>query len=333
MSQAIPEKLDAVIAWVDGDDPKLKQKRAQYQKNTSAASDAISSTRFASDNEIYFNIASILKYVPFCRYIYIVSDDQKPEFIEEFVSQGICEPDKIRIVDHKTIFSGFENALPTFNTRSIETMLWNIPDLSDYFIYLNDDFYFNQPASMTDFFNEQNMVVYGHWRNSLPLITKLEYRKSLQKLFGKPVQPKHTIAQMLGAKIAGMNKFFEIHHYPHIVDKKILKDFLLANPELLQNQIKFKFRDVNQFNPISLMNHLKIKQNEVCLRPDIEINYLKDERSVDSFIKGLDNSDIKYGCIQSLDQLPSATFSQVNEAMLTKFKSYLPQSLLLSVQG
>lgn len=332
VTQQPPSQIDLVIAWVDGNDPKLKQKRQSYQKTTQVASDAVSATRFASNNEIYFNVASILKYVPFCRYIYIVSDEQQPKFIEQFATQGICAKDKIRIIDHKQIFAGYEQFLPTFNTRSIETMLCNIPGLSDYFIYLNDDFFFNQPARIEDFLDDGNMVVYGHWRSSLPLKAKLNYRKMLQKLVGKPVQPKHAIAQMLGAQLAGMNKFFEIHHYPHIVDKNILQKFLFSQPSLLNKQIKYKFRDVEQFNPISLMNHLKIKQNEVILKPDIAINYLKDERSVDNFVKGLQNSDIKYGCIQSMDQLPSDKFSQVNEAMLSKFKSYLPQSLL-TVQG
>ena len=332
VTQQSPSQIDLVIAWVDGDDPKLKKKRQSYQKTTQVASDAVSATRFASNNEIYFNVASILKYVPFCRYIYIVSDEQQPKFIEEFAAQGICAKDKIRIIDHKQIFAGYEQFLPTFNTRSIETMLCNIPGLSDYFIYLNDDFFFNQPAQIEDFLNDGKMVVYGHWRSSLPLKAKLDYRKTLQKLVGKPVQPKHAIAQMLGAQLAGMNKFFEIHHYPHIVDKNILRNFLLSQPPLLAKQIQYKFRDVEQFNPISLMNHLKIKQGEVTLKPEIAINYLKDERSVDSFIKGLQDPEIKYGCIQSMDQLPSDEFSKVNEAMLTKFKSYLPQSLI-SVQG
>ena len=128
--------VDVVIAWVDGNDPELKQKRMQYQANTQA-SDAVSDTRFASNHEIYYNIASILKYVPFCRHIYIVTDGQQPEWINDFVTEGICDAGKIRIVDHREIFAGYEQYLPTFNTRSIETMLWNIQGLSDYFFYLN----------------------------------------------------------------------------------------------------------------------------------------------------------------------------------------------------
>ena len=81
------QPVDVVIAWVDGNDPKLKQKRMQYQGKTQA-SDAVSDTRFASNHEIYYNVASILKYVPFCRHIYIVTDGQQPQWIDDFVGYG-----------------------------------------------------------------------------------------------------------------------------------------------------------------------------------------------------------------------------------------------------
>ena len=206
------EQIDIVIAWVDGDDPQLKQKREQYKKTENVASSASAATRFASNNEIYYNIASIIKYVPFCRYIYIVTDGQKPQFIDDFAKQGICPADKIRIVDHKTIFSGYEQFLPTFNTRSIESMLWNINGLSDYFIYLNDDFFFNSPAQIEDFLESDKIVTYGHWKSCFSYKAKLKYRQFLNRKFNKPIQPGHVIAQMLGADILGFKEFFEIHH-------------------------------------------------------------------------------------------------------------------------
>ncbi len=329
MQQGDNKQIDIVIAWVDGSDPMLKQKRAHYKNDQPVASDAIASTRFASDNEIYYNIASIIKYVPFCRHIYIVTDNQQPEFIHEFAAQNIAVQDKIRIVDHKEIFKGFEQFLPTFNTRSIETMLWNIPTLSDYFIYMNDDFFFNQPASITDFLEDDRIIIHGHWYKNTVVQAKLNYRKSLQKLFDKPIQPKHTVAQMLSAKVLGMTEFFKIHHYPHIVDKNILKNYWLNDPALLREQIKYKFRDVAQINPITLMNHLKVQKHEAKLQPDVPINYLKNENSVTSFIKDLQNISIKYGCIQSLDLLESSSYHNVTTAMINKFSDYLPASILL----
>ena len=322
------QNIDIVIAWVDGNDLELKKKRHKYLTGEDA-SDAVSATRFASNNEIYYNIASILKYVPFCRHIYVVADNQRPEFIDEFVAQGLCAKDKIRVVDHREIFKGFEQHLPTFNTRSIETMLWNIEGLSDYFIYLNDDFFFNSPAKIEDFLKDDHLVVYGHWQSSFALKAKLKYRQFMSRQLGQPIQPKHMIAQMLGADILGFNKFFEIHHYPHIVDRDALKDYLLAHPQRLETQIKFKFRSVEQLNPISLMNHIKIQKQQAELKPDLELAYLKNQDSLNSFIQALQNPEIKYGCIQSLDQLSSDAAKQISDAMHEKLAGYLPHSVLV----
>ncbi len=327
MKKSDSPDIDIVIAWVDGTDPVLKQKRAAYKPSGAVASDAITATRFASDDEIYYNIASIIKYVPFCRHIYVVTDQQKPAFIDEFAKQNICSADKIRIVDHKEIFSGYEEYLPTFNTRSIESMIWNIQGLSDYFIYMNDDFFFNQSVTADDFLDNEKLILHGEWRNSAVLNAKLNFRKSRFKLFGTPIQPRHTIAQMLSAKILGMDQFFEIHHYPHIVDKNILKSHLLSHPQLLTEQIKYKFRDVAQVNPITLMNHLKIQKGEASLKPNTSINYLKNESSVEDFILALEDKTIKYGCIQSLDLLESDLYIKISQAMRHKFLDYLPHSV------
>ena len=322
------QNIDIVIAWVDGNDLELKKKRHKYLTGEDA-SDAVSATRFASNNEIYYNIASILKYVPFCRHIYVVADNQRPEFIDEFAAQGLCVADKIRVVDHQEIFRGFEEHLPTFNTRSIESMLWNIEGLSDYFIYLNDDFFFNAPAQVEDFLKADSLVIYGHWQNSFALKAKLKYRQLMSRQFGKPIQPKHMIAQMLGADVLGFKKFFEIHHYPHIVDRHALKDYLLEHPQLLETQIKFKFRSIEQLNPISLMNHIKIQKQQAELKPDLELAYLKNQDSLNSFLQALHNFDIKYGCIQSLDQLDSDDAKKISTAMQEKLAGYLPHSVLV----
>lgn len=323
------QNLDIVIAWVDGNDVELKRKRQQYLTGGDA-SDAVSDTRFASNDEIYYNIASILKYVPFCRHIFIVTDNQQPEFLNEFVAQGLCDANKIRVVDHREIFAGYTQFLPTFNTRSIESMLWNINGLSDYFIYLNDDFFFNSPAQIEDFLESDKIVTYGHWKSCFSYKTKLKYRQFLNRNFNKPIQPGHVIAQMLGADILGFKEFFEIHHYPHCVDRKILSEYLLHHPDLLETQIKYKFRSVEQLNPISLMNHLKIQKNEAVLKPDLALAYLKNAESLPEFVEALNQGNIKYGCIQSLDQLDAQDATQVKNAMIARLGDYLPQSVISS---
>lgn len=324
------QSFDIVIAWVDGNGIELKRKRQKYLAGNDAPN-AISETRFADNHEIYFNIASILKYVPFCRHILLVTDKQEPEFLREFAAQGLCAKDKIRVVDHQEIFAGYEEYLPTFNSLSIESMLWNIKGLSDYFVYLNDDFFFNSPAKIEDFFRDEKIVTHGHWKSCFPVLAKWKIRQFIENIFSRPHQSKHTVSQMLGAKILGLHHFFKIHHHPHSVDGKLLGNFLQNNIDLLKHQIQYKFRSVEQFNPVSLITHLKIKSNEAVLEPDIELAYLKNNKGVDGFLSAIAQSDIKYGCIQSMDALSNGNELKIKKAMREKFREYLPCSVLSQV--
>lgn len=322
------QKMDIVIAWVDGSDPAWARRRAPYagESETAAAADA---TRFASNQEIYFCIASILQYVPFCGTIFVVTDGQVPAHLHEFHEQGLCDPEKIKIIDHKEIFEGCEEFYPTFNSLSIESLLWKIKGLSRYFLYLNDDFFFNAPASTEDFIRTEKVVLRGHWANSLPIKIKTGARRAIANIFAKKPAAKHTVSQMLSAEAVGLKKFFKVHHHPHIMDKDVLARFFQQRPEVLQRQIQHRFRSIDQLNPVALAGHLKIKNNEALLQPDVPVAYLKNLQGVQDFLMKIKNEKIKYGCMQSLDQLPTPQVQQINFAMREKFKQFLPQSMCL----
>ena len=304
------EKIDFVIAWVDGNDVKHRLKRQQFQ-STNIVKGSAEETRFASNDEIYFSIASILKYVPYFGTIYIITDEQQPAHIHDFFEQGLCAPEQIKIIDHRTIFAGHEQYLPTFNSLSIETMLWNIPGLSKYFIYLNDDFFFNVSSELDDFLVGDQIKVYGHWENNSLIKAKFNLRKGLNKYFGKPLQPKYTIAQMLSAELCGFNKYYEIHHRPHILDRNVLQKYFQKYPTTLAQQIKHRFRSAFQFLPVGLNNHLKIREEKTILCNDINIAYLKNEASVSTFLSDLNPKEAE----------------KVSFALIAKFKNYLPLSI------
>lgn len=321
------KKIDFVIAWVDGNDPQHRLKRQRFQNET-VSKNAVVDTRFASNDEIYFSIASILKYAPYSGTIYIVTDQQIPAYLDELVQQGICDADKIKIIDHQVLFKGYESVLPTFNSLSIETMLWNIPDLSDYFIYLNDDFFFNSPSIPEDFLEGDRIKIYGHWRNNFLIQTKFKFKEYLSKFSAKPLKAKYTTAQMLSSVLFNQSKYFEVHHRPHIMDRHILENYFLANESVLKNQIGYRFRNAYQFLPVGLNNQLKIQANQAELLKDIDIAYLKNANSLDLFQEKIKNQMVKFGCIQSLDQLKDSDAQRVHSSMTEKLKDFLSKSVL-----
>ena len=58
--------IDAVIAWVDGEDPAHKSKRKQYGNWAELDNDEVGGDiRFTSVGEIRFCVASLLRFAPF----------------------------------------------------------------------------------------------------------------------------------------------------------------------------------------------------------------------------------------------------------------------------
>lgn len=149
-------KIDAVITWVDGKDEKWLEKKNNYLYNNGInrryLKNGKKNIRFEENNELYYCIKSINKYLPWINKIYIVTMyPQKPSFK--------IDSDKIKIVYHHEIFQK-TNYLPTFNSQAIETQLHNIPNLSEYFIYFNDDFYIGRNLKKTFFFTKYGNPIY-----------------------------------------------------------------------------------------------------------------------------------------------------------------------------
>lgn len=143
--------VDMVFTYVDGNDPRHVEKRNRYKSLLPVAtrSERISDTgdsdiRFRDVGEISFAVNSVLKYLPWIRTIFIVTDAQKPP-----ISQYILNSGRVRIVDHQEFMP--ERYLPTFNNKTIESHLHHIKGLSEIFLYNNDDYMHFSPIQ-PDFF-------------------------------------------------------------------------------------------------------------------------------------------------------------------------------------
>ena len=156
--------VDAVITWVDGTDKDLSKKKAKYLNGEKESKIQNVKTRYNQVGEIEFVIKSIIKFAPFINNIFIVTDGQSPKIIDESNSWRKEYRDKLKVIDHKVIFREFIGFLPTFNSTTIETMLHYIPNLSEYFIYFNDDMFLIKPTKISDWFKDGRPIVSGKWK-------------------------------------------------------------------------------------------------------------------------------------------------------------------------
>lgn len=327
--------IDVVIAWVDGNDSVLTEKRNRYLNGTGTATHpGAHPTRFASVNEIRYCVLSVFRFAPFVRNIFIVTDRQDPDLYEDVKKYFPERLNSLRIVDHTEIFEGFENYLPTFNSISIGNMIWRIRGLADNFVYFNDDLFLIRPVKREDWFVGSSPVIRGKWVPA-PFFRILWHsiRKSANELFlkNKEFQPRASfhMGQWHSAELLGFRyRYFTNSHTPHTVARKTIEDYYSREKEKLEKNISFRFRNYSQFTFISLSNHLQLLSgNRQIVKPDLA--YMKPYNRSDNYIDLKirfceNNASVKFICVQSLEMCSKKDQDKVLGWMNELLKIKLP---------
>lgn len=205
--------VDMVYLWVDGEDENWIKKKNSYL-NSDINEQAATKGRFVNNDELKYSLRSLEKYASWINKIYIVTDNQVPKWLD-------TNNPKIKVIFHKD-FIPQEN-LPLFNSEAIECYLPFIPNLSEHFIYGNDDVYFGRYINKFFFFtpDKKPIIRLKHQVSSKYILTSmytraiLNMQRIIKEEFGKeiPYAPHHNIDAYT------KSLFIEcINHY--------LKDFL-----------------------------------------------------------------------------------------------------------
>lgn len=144
--------VDMVYLWCDSSDKSwLDKKNNELDKcGIKFDNDAVSNCRFLNNDELKYSLRSLEKFAPWINNIYIVTDNQIPEWLD------LSNP-KINIINHTDILPA--QALPTFNSVALETVIHKISNLSEHFLYANDDMFFGNFVDKTFFFNTEGMPI------------------------------------------------------------------------------------------------------------------------------------------------------------------------------
>lgn len=308
--------IEAVITWVDGDDPVHRAKRLSWMNGGREArfDDVAGETRYRQLGEVAFCVASILRFAPFVRKIYIVTDNQNP-CLDDFLQKNFPENKvPVEIVDHKVIFRGYEQYLPTFNSSSIESLLWRIPGLSEHYMYFNDDVMLISPVERSDIFcDDGSPVVYGYWHSAVTarLLRRIRMRHNGHRTI------RFRDKMLNAADLLGADKFIRIKHTPHHLRRSFFEQYFGEHPDILEKQISYRFRDPSQFNMQCFYYTALALRGECKLITDKK-KYIYMEPKEDGSIKKkhleriLADDGALFGCFNSLDKA-----SKENAEMLT----------------
>ena len=136
--------MDAVITYVDGNDPVWRKSFAQ------AVGVPAIEKRYRDWGTLVYLVRGIRRYMPFIRNIFLVvsGESQVPSWVSG---------SDVRVVLHSEIIP--QRFLPVFNSTAIEMFLHRIPGLDEQFVYFNDDMFPVRPTREEEFYVEGKSVI------------------------------------------------------------------------------------------------------------------------------------------------------------------------------
>jgi hypothetical protein len=234
--------IDAVYTWVDGDDQQwLAQKCAAMRElDGEHHESAVADSRFKCRDELRYSFRSLEQHAPFIRRVHLVSAGQVPPWLD------VSHPD-LHLVHHEEIFPD-RSHLPTFNSHAIEAQLHNIPGLSEYFLYLNDDVFFRAATTAADFFDDQDRCIFYLDRR------KVQWRKNGLH-YDHPVSCAARNNSRLLEKTFSHRITRRLDHVPHALRRSTLEEIWKRYPKELDATSSHRFRNADDLSMASSLAH------------------------------------------------------------------------------
>lgn len=252
-------KIDFIITWVDGNDLDWQKEKNKYDGNMINSGNC--RERYRDWEQLKYWFRGVEKYAPWVNKIYFVTCGQKPEWLNE-------KNKKLVLINHSDYMP--EKYLPTFSSHPIELNFNKIKNLSEHFVYFNDDVFLINKVKPTDFFVngipkddyvENVLIPYGNG-DYFPFIM-MNNSEFINKYFNKRKVIKEkpfmyfnfkygfsnnlkNIFMLLFSKYSG----FSVSHQSSAFLKSTLDVVWEKEFDLLDDVCKHKFRtknDVNQY--------------------------------------------------------------------------------------
>ncbi|OHT16396.1 hypothetical protein TRFO_02631 [Tritrichomonas foetus] len=292
--------IDIVYTWVDGRDPKwINRYEKEMKKENQKITKSFFENRYEDIEELRYSLRTIEKYAKFVNHIFIITEGHRPSWIND-------QHPKLTFVNHSSIFPSHyqingkkishSNLLPTFNSIAIEFAMVNIPELSEHFIYLNDDVFFGQQVYPSDFFTKEGKPIYysmEKYTEFLPKKLEESHRYYSRKTYMTSAEIYHSCVSNTRLKI--YNKYHRIFPYDlEHISFPLAKTIMRKAKENFEIEVIMtmasKFRTANDMHMQTLLF-----QQAMIGEPDLQYGYQKNITSSDGLFYIISkSSDVNY---------------------------------------
>lgn len=332
------ESIDFIITWVDGNDPIWQAEKARYQEKRSGDN---RNFRYREWDTLRYWFRGVEKFAPWVNKVFFVTWGHLPPWLN-------TEHPKLKIVNHKDYIPA--EYLPTFSSRTIDMNFHRIEDLSEHFVYFNDDMFLLQPTKKEDFFVNGlpcDMAVLDLPRISVrdrdgktrkgdsifladiigTAVINEHFKKKevIKKHFFKWYSPKYGRWVFKTMSLALWDRFsnFRLTHVPYSYLKSTYSDVWNEEPDLLDSASRNKFRKNYDVNHWIFTYWQFAKGTFVPRRFDVaKYMYIKNDGN-ENLYKCIEEARYKMLCIN--DENTSDCYEVEKQKLLSAFEKILPE--------
>lgn len=296
-------KIDFVFPYVNPNDKIWQKEYLKFKKEK----DFNKNERFRDFSLLKYIFRSIEKYAPYIDTVYLIvsSVSQVPSYINK-------DYKKLRIITHTEIIP--ESYLPTFNSNTIEMFIQNIPNLSEHFIYSNDDFIFTNNTTVDDFFvlNENKIkLAYDYKYKKMPITFQYCCKKTYQ-----------VVAKLFYNRKINNENYEYLKQFHGAASPRLLSDCKECY-KLLETPIKksiTQFRDLERnYNQYLFGYYSLFKGNAIKLESNKIGNYVDANNGLEHMLDAINNNPSKMLCINDTSKMTLNYIRQVYWNLDVKF--------------
>jgi hypothetical protein len=213
--------IDIVISWIDSSDLNIKNKIEDNYKNIKNYS--LENLRFGNRDTLKYVLRGIHKNIPWVRKIYIVTKSQWPNWLDEKIANNMNPP--IIRIDEKDIHP---EGRECNGSIAVEACLYRIPNLSDFFLYANDDMFICKPMLKNEWMFTNNI---GYTYNGI----SMENKKNKTGWFNRDTAQIDQVRLFNEIYPDNNFNFFYSCHHIRLLNKKCYQIIEKKLPEILKH--------------------------------------------------------------------------------------------------
>lgn len=297
--------IDFVITWVDGSDPEWLAEKAEY----SGVKGDSRNLRYRDWGMLKYWFRCVEKYAPWVNKIYFITWGHVPKWLN-------LGNEKLVIVNHKDYIP--KKYLPTFSSRAIDMNFHRIKELSEHFVYFNDDMYITAPVKPNDFFKKglpcdtailnpcifggsNDAVVYAAAAfSTIPINQYFNKKIAIKTNLSKWVSPAYGLGWFRTLLLLPWRGFpgFMNYHIPYSYLKSTYSDAWEKSGDYLDETCMHKFRQNSDCNHW-VFNYWQIASGKFYPRnPKIGQQYgIYDEDSANCAANDINAHKYKFVCL------------------------------------